>query len=805
MKGLIPPSLPGFFNRNNFSFVQGLTTRIFGKNRLQGMSGKPLFSILLTTHTKPEQLEALLDALLGFELSHSEIILVNDNAERSHVRALELLLDMYPNNNVQYITHQKTWGRAKSLNQALSLSSGSLIWAPLKADRLNKDLLRSAVKRMSENQVAFWVLDRDLPNNLHDWVREAEDGTLPNDNQFVFNRSYVSNKQFYFRQDLPKKVAVELAYRVMRKKPYQRTDAFFIIDKTPAPPPNPLEIQEFIFTMIRETDLEEERRLLIDRLKKLDPSGKPIEAETSKLEEASIIMDQDPRLALDLVNSYLKKLPNHFEALKLKITVLEKLRRHVEASELKHTLQKRIEAYNRQNDTSSEKEQPTLFDAGKSRNENSEPKAPEDVQLSIIIPTTGDGKPLLEQCLVHLGELCRQTETELIVIDNASIDDTFEYLEQLQQVKFLNIRILTNKQNVGFAASANQGMESANGKYLLIMHNDVFLEEGAIEEMMNLLRSNQYLGVVGPVVDQCDVHEQTVGAIKTKSQRFFKIEKIDSCCMMMRSNTNIRFDDSYGLAFLEDADLCNSLAEIGLYAAVAIHARGEHYHRATTDAMGLNLEPEYIWRNREIFNEKWNIQPGIQVPVQGDVLDIIKSIPDPVNPVNPPNDWLNKVSALFTDEVRTELLNRKLSRDDYFELIRILMIADKRDLLRQIETKVEQEVLPEELLQSLIRYYFRRNIYSRCRIYLDKTDAEGPFYDLFRLRIAVAEKETDHTVELLTGLMKQFPCHPELYKLAGDIHRIAGNEGESKSFYALAGQLNPFLKTELSETIELEH
>lgn len=769
------------------------------------MPGKPLFSILLTTHTKPEQLEALLDALLGFELSDSEIILVNDNAERSHVRAIELLLDMYPNNNVQYISHQKSWGRAKSLNQALSLSSGSLIWVPLKADRLNKNLLMSAVKRMSENQAALWVLDRDLPNNLHDWLREAEDGTLPNDNRFIFNRSYLSEKQFYFRQDLPKKVAVELAYRVMRKKPYQRTDAFFIIDKTPAPPPNPLEIQEFIFTMIRETDLDEERRLLIDRLKKLDPSGKTVEAETSKLEEASIMMNQDPRLALDLVDSYLKKVPNHFEALKLKITVLEKLRRHVEASELKHTLQKRIEANSRHNDTSSENEQPTLFDTGRSEKEFTEPKAPDDVQLSIIIPTTGDGKPLLEQCLVHLGELCRVTDTELIVIDNASIDDTFEYLEQLRQIKFLNIRILTNEQNIGFAASVNQGMEAANGKFLLLMHNDVFLEDGAIEEMMSLLKSNQYLGAVGPVVDQCDVHEQTAGAINTKNQRFVKIERIDSCCMMIRSTTNMRFDDSYGLAFLEDADFCNSLAEKGLYTAVAIHARGEHYHRATTDAMGLNLEPEYLWGNQEIFNEKWNIKPDFQVPVQGDILDIITSIPNPANPVNPPNEWLNKVSALFTNEVRTELINRKLSRADYFELIRILMIADKRDLLRQIETKVEQEELPDELLQSLIRYYFRRNIYSRCRIYLDKPNAEGPFYDLYRLRIAVAEKETDHTVELLTGLMKQFPCHPELYKLAGDIHRIAGNEGESKSFYALAGQLNPFLKTEFSDTIELEH
>jgi GT2 family glycosyltransferase len=768
------------------------------------MSGKPLFSILLTTHTKPEQLEALLDALLGFELPDSEIILINDNAERSHVRALELLLDMYPNNNVQYITHKKSHGRARSLNKAITLSGGSLIWAPLRADRLNKNLLRSAIKRMSEDQAAFWVLDRDLPNNIHDWLRENEEGTLPNDNRFIFNRSYISGRQFFFRQDLHKKVAVELAYRVMRKKPYQRTDAFFIIDKTPVPPPNPRDIQEFIFTMIRETDLKEERRLLIERLKKLDPSGKSIETETSKLDEARSIMDQDPRLALDLVDSYLKKAPNHFDALKLKITILEKLRRHVEASELKHTLHKRIEAQNKQKEESAESEQPSLFESG-SKESSTAPSSPEDVLLSIIIPTTGDGKPLLEQCLIQLDDVCDISAVELIVIDNASIDDTFEYLKQLKQVKFLNIRVLTNSKNIGFAASVNQGIEAAKGKFLMLMHNDIFLEEGAIREMMDLLKMNQYLGAVGPAVDQCDVYEQTIESIGSSDRRFVKTEKIDSCCMMMKSNIQTRFDESFGLAFFEDRDFCNSLAEKGLYTAVAVQARAEHYHRATTDAMGLNLEPEYYLKNLEFFNNKWGIKPSLQIPVQGDILDIIRSIPSPVNPMNPSDEWLEKTTALFTDEIKTELLNRELETDDYYELIRVLMIADKRDLLRQFETKVEKERLPDELLQSLIRYYFRRNIFSRCRIYLNKPNAEGSLYDLYRLRIAVAEKETDHTVELLTGLMKQYPCHPELYKLAGDIHRIAGNEGESKSFYALASQLNPFLKTENREAFELKH
>lgn len=750
------------------------------------MSGKKLLSVILTTHAQPEHLESLLDALLGFKIPDCEIIIINDNTDKSHARALQLLVDMYPGDDVIFVEHHDIHGRSQSLNEGLLMAHGTLIWAPLRADRLNKNLLRENLKKMVDDPSAFWVLDRSLPVNFHSWLKEIEEGTLPEDNRFIFNRSFIPSNQLYFREELPHKAAAELAYRLARKKSYQTTDSFFVIDKTPVPPPKPASVQEFLFTMLREAEEPEERRILSERLKKLDFSRKIDQGKTSILDEARAMTEQDARVALDLVNEHIKLYPGHYEALKLKVTILEKLRRHVEASELKHDIQKKEHLRVEKNDYV---EQPTLF--GPEKQEKTRARAAEKpIHLSIIIPTTGDCKHILQECLVHLDKLCDSQTTELIVVDNASIDDTFDYLEQLEKEKFLNITVLTNKVNAGFGPSVNQGIDVAKGRYMMFMHNDLFPDEGAIEEMISLLDENKFIGAAGPVIDKCDQDEQLAENVDGKS-RYKKVDKIDSCCMLYRSSCGVQFDDSFKPAFYEDVDFCKKLAEKGYNVAIANLASARHEHRVTTDAMGLHLEPEIRWRNADRFYTKWNGAPELKIPEEGDITDTLSMVPTPTDPLNPPPYWRDKVSSLFTDEVKTDLLNRKLDEEDLFNLIRVLIIIDKRDFLRQIETKIEKSDIPAELLRFLIRYYYRRNIYSRCRLYLKKNSAEGPFFDLYRLRITVAEKEADNAVDYLNKLMESYPCHPDLYRLAGEIHRMGGNEGEAKSFFALADQLDP--------------
>ncbi len=789
------------------------------------MPEQPLLSVLLPTGEQPDPFLSMLQLLLEFRLPEVELVIIHDGVEDALDREIRQLLDHHPDDRHFYLEHPQSHGRGRSLNEALGYASGQFVWSPLRADRLNRGLLREALRKMKLEPAAFWILDRSMPSGLEEILSEIEHASLPEDSRLIFDRSVIPPARFHFNEHLKRFHAFDLALRLSDRHPWHTTDAFFVVDRTPAPLPDPETVQELLLTLLREARDERIRTRLLEHLSTIDFSLKTSDP-LSELEKIRILAEEDARLALGLIDNFLRQHTHHEKGTRLKVKILEKLRRHVEAAELKHELQNRSNL----RPVRSRKQgplQPTLFAApdGETRQEPfpdaevqdfqgtdvTEPEreqpaeAEPPVRLSVIIPTTGAGKPILEECLVHLDRACDPSATELIVIDNASIDDTFDYLEQLKKDRFLRIRVITNPQNIGFAASVNQGLEVARGEFALLIHNDVIIDRNSLAEMLTLMETNNFIGVAGPVVDRCDNPDQLPDQEfhrEGRDEGFVRTRHLDSCCMLVRLSITrgadgVRFNDAYGSAFYEDADFCRSIAERGYYVVISTRSRITHHHRLTTGVMGLNLEPELRWENQDVYNARWGESPDLTFPGQGDLPERIHAIPLPVNPLNPPGYWLDQMEEFLNDERRTEIHKRDLEIKDLFRLIELLMAADKRDLLRQIETRVEGAPMPVELLKGLIRYYYRHFIYSRCRLYLESPEAVGPWFDLYRLRIAVAEKETGAAVDLLAGLMEQFPCHAELFRIAGDIHEASGNQEEARSFHALADQLGPDRRSQI--------
>src|SRR5690606_30801836 len=108
-------------------------------------------------------------------------------------------------------------------------------------------------------------------------------------------------------------------------------------------------------------------------------------------------------------------------------------------------------------------------------------------RISIVIPTTIDGKTLLERTIISLSTKAAKEDRELIVVDNASLDDTYEYLNHLKRENFMQIRVITNPENYGFARAVNQAMAIARGKYVLIMHNDITIDTDVPGKMADIL------------------------------------------------------------------------------------------------------------------------------------------------------------------------------------------------------------------------------------------------------------------------------------------------------------------------------
>ena len=72
-----------------------------------------------------------------------------------------------------------------------------------------------------------------------------------------------------------------------------------------------------------------------------------------------------------------------------------------------------------------------------------------------------------------------------------------------------DVRLITNPDNRGFPAAANQGLQAARGNNLLLLNNDTVVTTGWLRRMLDVLHSTPQIGLVGPVTN-CVSGEQQI-------------------------------------------------------------------------------------------------------------------------------------------------------------------------------------------------------------------------------------------------------------------------------------------------------
>jgi GT2 family glycosyltransferase len=107
------------------------------------------------------------------------------------------------------------------------------------------------------------------------------------------------------------------------------------------------------------------------------------------------------------------------------------------------------------------------------------------MDLSIII-VTWNTKDLLQQCLASIYKTIHDMTFEIIVIDNASEDDTVVMLRE----KFPHITLIRNSRNLGFGAANNQGLRIMRGRYAVLLNSDTVLTIHAVEELFTFMETH---------------------------------------------------------------------------------------------------------------------------------------------------------------------------------------------------------------------------------------------------------------------------------------------------------------------------
>ena len=106
-------------------------------------------------------------------------------------------------------------------------------------------------------------------------------------------------------------------------------------------------------------------------------------------------------------------------------------------------------------------------------------------KISVVIPLYNKSE-LTKSCLESLIENSK-IPLEIILVDNASSDDTQKVVEILRPVMEglkWKVTLLSNDQNVGFGRAMNQGARVATSEYLALINNDIWVMPGWDEKLI---------------------------------------------------------------------------------------------------------------------------------------------------------------------------------------------------------------------------------------------------------------------------------------------------------------------------------
>jgi GT2 family glycosyltransferase len=212
---------------------------------------------------------------------------------------------------------------------------------------------------------------------------------------------------------------------------------------------------------------------------------------------------------------------------------------------------------------------------------------PAAMKLSIVIICWNDLR-VIRDCLRSIYEGTHETNFEVVVSDNGSVDGSVEFIRK----HYPQVRIVENRQNLGFARGNNAGIRASRGEYVLILNPDTIIHDGALDKLVEFAERRSGAGAFGCRVLNPDGTYQVsarlfptvlrywVSALGlSRLSSFFIYEEyprwrgdtersIDwqsGCCVMFRGNLLKRlggFDEQFFYHF-EEVDLCRRVWNAG--------------------------------------------------------------------------------------------------------------------------------------------------------------------------------------------------------------------------------------------------
>lgn len=250
------------------------------------------------------------------------------------------------------------------------------------------------------------------------------------------------------------------------------------------------------------------------------------------------------------------------------------------------------------------------------------------MKLSVVVIVSREAPEIARQALQAALDSRAAFPFELIVVDNAAADAEAK-LAPFQG----RLRVLRNRENVGFARANNQAAAVAAGEYLLFLNSDTRVDADAFARLAAFADSRPDAGAVGPLVLNPDgsfqlsygrpislfseFHQKAIAAPRARRVDMGCLETrevgwVSGCCLLVRRADFPEgrvFDEEIFLYF-EDSELCARLRRAGRKVFFHPAARIVHHGGASVRSLPVRVAVEYRRSQLHVYRKHL---PGWQV------------------------------------------------------------------------------------------------------------------------------------------------------------------------------------------------
>jgi len=241
--------------------------------------------------------------------------------------------------------------------------------------------------------------------------------------------------------------------------------------------------------------------------------------------------------------------------------------------------------------------------------------------LTSVVVVLNNDKERTRECIQSIEKFTANPH-EVVLITCNSKANSVKGIRNLIKGK-QNYKLIEGDKNADETGRRNQGIEASSGEYILLLNNDVVVTEGWLSGMLECLKSDPDIGIVGPMTNNIsgnqrveDTGYRSMADLNVFAQSFrernrhrrIPMRRIAGFCMLFRRELIEKIgllDETLGTGNFEDDDFCLRAALEGYRNFIAGDVFIHHYESRSFKGNKIDYSST-MTGNRKVFKEKWS-------------------------------------------------------------------------------------------------------------------------------------------------------------------------------------------------------